>query len=65
MSWTQPLCLACWESSRPGQIPCRVRDDGEERCCTCGRPTTEGIYVRLDPRTVPYPLVESDEKESG
>lgn len=62
MTWTQPLCDACWETARPGHAPTRVFDDTmtapiSETCCRCGQPT-EGIYVRIDPSTVPYPREE-------
>ncbi len=29
--------------------------DGSDRCSWCGMPTNSGIFVRADPRTVPFP----------
>lgn len=40
-----------------------VRDEAVlERCSFCGGPTFIGIYVRVDPATVPYPAVKSDDE---
>lgn len=51
MSWTQPLCDACWAKENPGRAPVRCTGDPafRETCCECGQPT-DGIYVRRDPR---------------
>ncbi len=54
MTWTQPICAACWMAEHPGRSPVRVRDT-IERCCMCGGDTAAGIYVRRDPATVSYP----------
>lgn len=59
MSWTQPLCEACWDDRRPGHIPARSMG-AVETCCLCGAATTSGIYIRMDPQTVPFPRNEED-----
>lgn len=56
MSFTQPICEECWweqHASDPARLREDVRDD--EICAFCGRPTFSGIYVRVDPSTVPFP----------
>lgn len=74
-SFTQPLCTADW-LEREGEwddnrlvdfrVPVVVRDPDAEwqdqlnRCCICGRPTTSGIFTRIDPTTVPYPRDDDD-----
>lgn len=58
MGWTQPLCDNCWGTTSPGREPGRLRKPEIERCCLCGQVTESGIYTRLDPTTVPYPLEE-------
>lgn len=62
MTWTQPVCENRFKEMYPDREPHRlIPQEGEEpdRCCYCGEPAT--IYVRLDPKTVPFPRVESDE----
>jgi hypothetical protein len=61
MSWTQPMCDACWISSRGSdERPVRMHTDYREpeQCAWCGRLTSSGIYVRIDPATMPYPTIE-------
>lgn len=45
-------------------IPVRLKlPDGEmpvERCGWCGSPTFVGIFVRVDPTTIPWPSEEPD-----
>lgn len=57
MSWTQPVCSADWYKHNPDREPHRMVAEmaGHETCCYCGQPTTSGIYVRVDPATVPHP----------
>lgn len=56
MSWTQPLCEECWNRENPGRSPIRVDGLIEVNiCCTCGAPTTAGIWTRKNPQEVPYP----------
>ncbi len=64
MNWTQPRCERCWFDDPENEnirIPVRVITDDpyEWRICAwCGKPTVAGIFVRVDPRTVPYPEEE-------
>lgn len=58
MSWTQPVCSADWFKRNPNRgEPHRIVPEyaEEETCCYCGQLTTSGIYVRVDPATVPHP----------
>lgn len=55
MTWTQPICQTCWNRENPGRKPVTLRDPEPETCSTCGNETVDGIYVRKDPKTVPYP----------
>lgn len=55
MTWSQPVCAACFERENPGRTPVRVTDADCERCCLCGEMTFAGIYTRKDPKVVPYP----------
>lgn len=50
MSWTHSICLTCWENREPGREAVKVLAGEDEVCCFCGRGTTEGIYVREDPK---------------
>lgn len=75
-SWTQPVCTHCWvqENSVPDddggaliRTPVRLKNPDNlpweellERCCKCGRATTSGIYIRIDPTTVPFPNPEEE-----
>lgn len=57
-NWTQPQCGICWELTYgPTRTPYRLVKEYRQRevCCTCGRRTRSGIYIRVDPSTVPYP----------
>lgn len=66
-SWTAPMCEHCWclqhgGEEGPWELPVRVIDKREtEQCSFCGFPTWAGIFVRADPREVPYPQEERDE----
>jgi hypothetical protein len=55
----QPICLPCWRTDWPdggmNRDPPRVSGWPKETCCLCARPTNNGIYVRVDPTTVPFP----------
>lgn len=55
MGWTQPVCENRFKEMYPGREPTRIIvDDGDcDLCCFCLTPTK--IYVRIDPKTVPYP----------
>jgi hypothetical protein len=57
-SWTQPICLGCWNEQHPDRQPTTVATlvlSTPEFCCYCGEAATSGIYVRVDPATVPHP----------
>lgn len=55
MGWTQPICSECYAKREPGREPVRVKNAEAECCCDCGGFTDEGIYYRVDPRTVRFP----------
>lgn len=61
-SWTQPACLDCWRERNPGRAPMHLTEFAREieTCCHCGQETSDGIYVRVDPETVPYPTPVRD-----
>lgn len=56
MSYTQPICRPCFSIKHPSREPVRVRDDESRTCCLCGDPTVTGIYIRINPATVPFPM---------
>jgi len=60
MSWTQPICRQCYARLEPGREPVRLRPGiaGKQYCCICGEITRDGIWYRIDPRSVPYPAEE-------
>lgn len=58
MTWTQPLCQACWDKERPHDQPVRITPPETEVCCMCGQETRDGIYARYNPAAVPYPATE-------
>jgi len=57
MSWTHPICEACWiqreARHEPGGVsirrPTMITDARAELCCFCGKPTIVGTYVRHSP----------------
>lgn len=57
MNFTQAICSDCHAARHPDRKPHTVPLDVRERetCCLCGAVTMEGIYERIDPRTVKYP----------
>lgn len=61
MSWTQPICDECYSTESPGRDPVRLKEPDIERCCVCGTITSSGIYVRRDPRMVPFPRKDPDD----
>jgi hypothetical protein len=56
MNWTQPMCENCWCTTRIGRTATRIKPEYREveRCAWCGRVNEDGIYVRADPRQLPY-----------
>lgn len=69
MKWTQPICERCWINENAVIVgdemiikpPYRIVNDDAmsiDNCCKCGLVTIMGIYIRIDPRTVPHPSGE-------
>jgi hypothetical protein len=74
--FTQPVCTDCWLAENTVRLPetgeamfkaptVLKMDEMEwpdrlEMCCKCGRCTTSGIFIRVDPSTVLYPKVKDD-----
>lgn len=58
MGWTQPVCQKCWDRENPGRKAITIRVPDREACCLCGNETVDGIYIRKDPNTVPYPATD-------
>ncbi len=56
MGFTQAVCAPCWNERNPANHVIPGYTGGElETCCYCGNETLSGLYVRVDPTTVPYP----------
>lgn len=55
-AWTHAVCDECWMLMEPNRMPVKVRVDRMESaacaCCRCGK-TTDGIFVRGDPKVYP------------
>jgi hypothetical protein len=51
----QPLCPSCWRIREGTREPPRPDGAQPEICSQCGRLTTSGIYLRIDPDSVRYP----------
>lgn len=63
-NWTQSVCDTCWHKLEGDRIPTRIKPEyrNEERCSWCGAAHWSGIYLRGDPREVPFPrIVDGDE----
>lgn len=54
MSWTHAVCIDCWNIRKPGQEPVRIHNDDTQVCCDCGKDTTDGVYIREDPKKVMF-----------
>lgn len=64
-NWTQPQCERCWLDNNTHlnpetkeieiRRPVLMVGDHAEQCAWCGQLTIIGLYVRVDPSTVPYP----------
>jgi hypothetical protein len=61
-TWNQAICETDWWARDPGREPVRFlpAKGRVERCSFCGASTTAGIFVRVDPRVVPYPREERE-----
>lgn len=53
--YSQPICSACWKLRFPDRHYTTILGSPVKECCTCGKSTVEGIYIRIDPETVPFP----------
>lgn len=53
----QPICDADWRRQFPHTYPHRNSERPMRVCCLCGRVTTSGITLQIDPDTVPFPTV--------
>ena len=65
-SWTQPSCDTCFTGLFPkSENPHRLTEEfrNEERCCMCGIVTHNGLYIRVNPTTVPHPTPEADDDD--
>ena len=56
IGWTWPLCRWCWERKNGEREPVHMIDPKAEVCAWCGNLTEAGIYVRMDPEKVRYPV---------
>lgn len=54
-SWMQPICDDCCDEREPDRLPIALRDAPTERCVDCGRLTSIGVYIRVDPKAAKYP----------
>jgi len=45
----------CWDRETPDREPHVVLDEEWMKCCLCGQSTLDGIYIRVDPKQVPFP----------
>jgi hypothetical protein len=63
LSWNQAICTDCWVRQHRNRIPVRMREQEwhVECCALCGRLTANGVFVRADPLTVPFPRADDDE----
>lgn len=52
--WTQPICARCWYVLYPNREPVHINNPKLEFCAYCAHITTMGIYIRVDPSTVPF-----------
>lgn len=61
--WNQAICDTDWEKLNPGRTAYRLVAEfrKDEICAWCGETTRSGIYVRVDPTTVPYPQEHDDD----
>lgn len=44
--WRHNICIECWDKRQPGREPVHLKDPEETKCCFCGEPNRDGIYVR-------------------
>jgi len=69
MAWqTHTVCSNCWKDRvGPLRDPVRLRNVHcrEEICCTCGRTTSDGIFLRLSASQVPFCACSREEEEGA
>ena len=61
--WTQAVCDDCFKELFPTKTEERTyriveEKREEEKCCQCGTIVKNGLYIRINPTTVPYPTLE-------
>ena len=56
--FSQPVCDECFAGRYPDKFPIALRHPDRETCCLCGCQTVSGIYIRIDPRSVPHPRLK-------
>lgn len=49
---TYTICERCWRSIKPTPKVMGINDGPEDRCCSCSRSTSAGIYIKEDPKTL-------------
>jgi len=49
--WRHVICRTCYAERQPGREPVALKPEfcEDERCCFCGEPTREGVYLRAPP----------------
>ena len=60
LSFTQPICAVCWRRDHPDNPYTGLYEGELGKCCKCGLHTRSGIYIRVDPTTVPYPTITKE-----
>jgi hypothetical protein len=58
VNWTQPICLAYYAKRYPDRKAFSIVESEKETCCDCVQPTYDGVYFRVDPRAVKFPMKE-------
>ena len=47
--WTHIICKKCYNFIYPGRQPITIKDPEEEKCCKCGIPNRDGVFLRGNP----------------
>lgn len=63
-AWTHSQCGDCWFHEHGLAVPVRMRIQFRETetCCFCGAISTDGIYVRHDPRGLKHCKGHADDE---
>lgn len=79
MTWHNAVCCercwidreGTWKEIHPGILalisvprPTRLTEAPIEECCFCGGPTISGIYVRANPKEMPWPCTHAVDAET-